>query len=75
MSDTPWNPENPGNLLELFFPPGNLQSLEFSRLSLILVTILIFQSVSVQKSHGKPGSIDIEVSNLSKCQLTYLLIG
>ena len=90
MSDTPWNPENPGNLLELFFPPGNPGDLleiykvswkfsglvcEFAHLSLILVTILIFQSVSVQKSHGKPGSIDIEVSNLSKCQLTYLLIG
>jgi len=26
-------------------------------------------------SRGKPGSIDIEVSNLGKCQLTQLLIG
>jgi len=49
----------PGNLLELFFPPGNpgdLQSLwkfsglvcEFARLSLILATILLLHSVSVQ---------------------------
>jgi len=26
-------------------------------------------SISVQISHGKPGLIDIEVSNRSKCQL------
>jgi len=26
-------------------------------------------------SRGKPGSIDIEVSNLDKCLLTHLLIG
>jgi len=25
-------------------------------------------------SRGKPGSIDIEVSNLGKCQLTHLLL-
>jgi len=26
-------------------------------------------------SHGKPGSVDIVVSNLGMCQLTHLLIG
>jgi len=26
-------------------------------------------------SRSKPGSIDIEVKNLGKCQLTHLLIG
>jgi len=50
----------PGNLLELFFPPENLLEIykvswkfsglvcEFVHLLLILVTILVFQSVSVQ---------------------------
>ena len=50
----------PGNLLELFFPPRNLLEIYkvswkfsglvcgFACLSLILVTILVFQSVSVQ---------------------------
>jgi len=57
---TPWSR---GNLLELFFPPGNSGNVleiykvswkfsalvcEFAYLSLILVTILVFQSVSVQ---------------------------
>jgi len=52
---------NPGNLLEIFF--SGLVC-EFARLSLIiLVTILVFQSVSVQNISRKPGSIDIEVSN------------
>jgi len=54
---------NPGNLLELFFPPGNPENIleiyesswkfsgvvcEFTHLSLILATVLVFQSVSVQ---------------------------
>jgi len=50
----------PGNLLELFFHPGNILEIykvswkfsgfvcKFAHLSLILVTILVFQSVSVQ---------------------------
>ena len=56
-------PENPGNVVELFFPPGNPGKLleiykvcwkfsgvvgEFARLSLILVTILVFESISIQ---------------------------
>ena len=60
MSNTPGTP---GNLLEIFFPSGNSGNLleiykvswkfsglvcKFAHLLLILVTILIFQSVSVQ---------------------------
>jgi len=51
---------------------------EFARLSLILVagTILVYFRVYQYKmSRGKPGSLDIEVSNLGECQLTHLLIG
>ena len=51
--------QHSGNLLELFFHPGNLLEIykvswkfcglvcEFAHLSLILVTVLVFQSVSV----------------------------
>jgi len=56
-------PEDLGNVVELFFPAGNPGKLleiykvswkfsgvvcEFAHVSLILVTILVFQSVSVQ---------------------------
>ena len=63
---------------------GNLQSLlkisglvcEFARLSLIIVTIFLYFRVHQYKiSRGKRGSIDIEFSNLGKCQVTHLLIG
>jgi len=35
---------------------------------------LYFRVYQYKISGGKPGSIDIEVSNLGKCQLPYLLI-
>jgi len=74
---------NPENLLELFFPPGNLLEIyklswkfsglvcEFAHLSLILVTFLYFRLYQYKVYCG---SIDIEVSNLGQCQLTHLLI-
>jgi len=56
-------PENPGNVVELVFPPENPGKLleiykvswkfsgvvcEFAHVSLILVTILVFESLSAQ---------------------------
>jgi len=82
-------PENPGNLLELCFSPGNSGNLleiykvswkvsglvcEFAHLSLILVIILYFRLCRYEISRSKPGSIDFDVSNLGKCQLIHLLI-
>jgi len=64
---------NPGclTLLEIFW---------FSlRVCVFVVNIsyqFLYFTVSQYKiSRGKPRSIDIEVSNLGKCQLTHLLIG
>ena len=48
---------------------------EFVRLSLILEKFLYFRVYQYKMSCSKPASIDIEVSNFGKCQLTHLLIG
>ena len=68
-------PGNPGNLLEIYKVSWKLSGLvcEFARLSLILVKFLYFRLYQYKISRGKPGSIDIEVSNRGKCQLTNLL--
>jgi len=63
---------------------GNLQSLlEIFWFSLrvcafvfnISYNYLYFRVYRYKISRGKPGSIDIEVSNFNKCPLTHLLIG
>jgi len=63
VSNTPGNPGNLLAICKVFWKFSGLVR-EFAHLSLTLVTILVSQSVSVQNiSCGKPGSIDIEVSN------------
>ena len=74
VSNTPGNPRNP---LEIYKVSAKFSGLvcKFVCLWWILVTILVFQSDQCKISRGKPGSIDIEVINLGKYELTHLLIG
>jgi len=47
----------------------------YSFLEIFWLVCAFFRVYQYKISHGKLGSIDIEVSNFGKCQLTHLLIG